>query len=317
MIQVTVPKDIPGVRLDKFLKEQFPNLPRGMIFKALRKKDILVNGRRVTENVVLSGGDIIAVYIPAHYLAVAGTPLHNDLDIHYEDENLLIVHKPPGLSVHPDRKSERNTLIQKVARYLADKGEAPEDPSLPALCHRLDHHTGGLIIIARTISARDFILTMIKERQIRKFYMALVKGLPNPSSGQVVHYFAKDARLSRVTVLDQPAKGALTAVTRYKTVRSGSKISLLEVELLTGRTHQIRAHMAHLGHPILGDDKYGDRKLNRIYQIKTQQLYAHRIIFSFQAEGPFRYLSGKDFSLSPTPFTDLDLEQIPLQSLDR
>ncbi len=311
MIQITVPPGAGGRRLDGLIKDQYPHVPHGIIFKTIRKKDILVNGQRVSENVFVNPGDIITAYIPDRYTAPEGSGTV-DLDILFEDEHLLIVNKPAGMSVHPDRKSSRTTLIELAARYVSKNKSETQTNGLPALCHRLDHHTGGLVIIAKTAPARDFILQQIKEHRIRKFYRCLVKGTPEPPDGQAVHYIHKNPHLSQVTVLDTQQRHSLTAITRYRTIRSGQRISLLEIEIVTGRTHQIRAHMAHLGHPVLGDDKYGDRQLNRLYRVKTQQLSAFRLSFQFETHGLFQYLNGKTWTLKPLPFEHLDLDQIPL-----
>lgn len=306
MRTVVIGEEYQSKRIDKALIEVFPNAPSGAIYKALRKKDIKANGIRVKEDYVVMPGDKLDVYIVDEILE--GTPLKVDsalnrgFSVVYEDANVLIVNKEQGIPVHPDRDQSSNTLIQLVQDYLKQKGEYnPKDPNSfpPSLCHRLDRNTGGLMIIAKNSESLKILLDKIRDREIKKYYQCLVKGVMEKKSAQLSSYLIKDEKKSRVFISDKPSKDSLEIITRYKVLSTENDISRLEVELVTGRTHQIRAHFAHIGHPIIGDGKYGSNSINRPLGAKQQALWAYKLVFDFKNAGILNYLHGRVFEVKP------------------
>lgn len=214
------------------------------------------------------------------------------LDIAYEDSNIIIINKRPGVSVVDDKEDERH-LTARVTAYLICKGEFREGMDFaPSPCHRLDHYTGGLTIFAKSEEALDAMYDAFKERRVRKFYQCIVKGVPQVQSAELTHFLKKDASASRVRIYQDPVKGALPICTRYRLLKSSSSISLLEVELVTGRTHQIRAHLSFIGHPILGDDKYGEWSFNHKYKARYQALWSTEVRFFFNQASALAYLDG-------------------------
>ncbi len=301
-----------GQRLDKFLSKAFPDLPFSLLYKSVRTKKIKVNRKRAVPSQILSAGDCLQLFLRDELLgnpekAERGALLRGIRmrpTVLYEDENILLLDKPIGLSVHEDEGNKINNLLLQLQAYLFERGEYDPDNEqsfAPALCNRIDRNTAGIVIAAKNAEALRLMNEMIKARKIDKFYLCAVHGHPNPEGATRSAYLLKNADENTVRIFDKdPPRGALSIKTRYRTLAKEGDLSLLEVELLTGRTHQIRAHMAHLGHPLLGDGKYGVNRLDREKGYRYQALCSYRLRFSFGDEGgALSYLSGKEFSLSP------------------
>ena len=311
MKELQIGKNDAGQRLDRFLSKAVPLLPASLAQKYIRLKRIKCNGARVQRDSRLQEGDTLQLYINDEffdtpraenaYLTVSAPRLH----IVYEDENLLLVDKKPGVAVHPHDGAEYGkTLIDHIQAYLYAKKEwqpRAENAFTPALCNRIDRNTGGIVIAAKNAEALRILNQKIRDREIDKRYVCIVHGTPRPRRGELWGYIFKDAVKNRVYVTDKPQKGSKTAVTRYETLRTQNGLSLVECELVTGRTHQIRAMFAHIGCPLLGDGKYGklDRQSGRTYQA----LYSYQLTFRFTTDaGLLSYLNGRRFQVENVDF---------------
>ena len=309
--ELTIGRNDAGQRLDRFLAKAVPLLPASLAQKYIRLKRIKLGGKRVSRDTRLNEGDVLQLYIndeffdtPSQenaYLTVSAPKLN----ILYEDENILLVDKRPGLAVHPHDGAEYGkTLIDHIQAYLYAKREwrpREENAFTPALCNRIDRNTGGIVIAAKNAEALRILNQKIKDREIDKRYLAIVEGTPKPKDGVLKGYLFKDAVKNRVYVTDAPQTGAKSCETRYRTLQSKNGLSLVECELVTGRTHQIRAQFAHAGHSLLGDGKYG--KLDKRYDRSYQALYSYRLTFRFTTDaGILAYLNGKQFEVAQVDF---------------
>jgi len=264
MREFTIGKNDAGQRLDRFVSKTLPLLPPALLQKYIRLKRIKVNGKGSARDVRLAVGDVLQLYINDEFFEQPNdenrflsifTP---NLDIVYEDENLLLVNKRPGLVVHADETEKVNTLINHIQAYLYQKREWNprwENAFAPALCNRIDRNTGGIVIAAKNAETLRIINDKIREHELRKSYLCITVGRPNPPQGRIEGFLRKDEAKKLVTFHHKPVTGGKTAVTLYKTLQTRGELSLVECELLTGRTHQIRVSMAEIGCPLLGDGK--------------------------------------------------------------
>jgi len=293
-LQVTDTDD--NSRLDRFIRTKLPELSRGMIFRALRRKDIRLNGVKVNRVCPVRSGDIITVYIEE---AAGGSDQDGTLArlvVIYEDDHLLLVKKQPGLLVLADPGRPETSLTDLVKAYWRrEKLEEATSGFPPYPCHRLDRNTGGLVIYAKTEPALAEMRERFTGREVRKFYECVVRGRPFPEQGELRHNLRKDVRAGKVYIYDTQQAGTVPVISRYRLRRSGTGNSLLDVELVTGKTHQIRAQLAHIGCPIIGDRKYGDWGINRVLSEKGQALWASQVCFEFTASGILSYLAGRCF----------------------
>lgn len=281
MQKIVVETDKP-ISLARWLAWSYPALPRNVMQAVLQGKDIKVNGNRISGDVDLNHGDEVTLYIPDEKLNGPS------IDVLYHSDAVVIAVKPAGVLSKADGEAD---MEARVSGWLQSKGEPPEARA----CHRLDSGTGGLMIFARNAEAESAVRSMMEQGRIRKTYRCVVRGKPNPSHAVLTAWLSKDAERAFVQVHHKPAPGRRTAVTEYTVISSDGERSLLEVTLHTGRTHQIRAHLADLGHPILGDDKYGDRAFNREHKARKQLLWACRLAFLFTPEEclPLAGLAGQ------------------------
>lgn len=283
MIKFKVEKD--QKKVVDYLKNKFKNLTNGTIFKALRNKDIRINGVKISENVPVNAGDEITLYIKDEFLF--GTTALDKSKIIYDDENIVIVNKPQDVLVQGD--GINIGLDKMVNDYFGTQNIVP--------CHRLDRNTSGLIIFAKNEMAEETISEMLKQHMIRKVYRCRVIGHPKNKKATLTAYLFKDSKTSQVIISNEKKKGYVEIVTKYEVIAyNNDGTSTLEVELVTGRTHQIRAHLAFIGYPILGDGKYGKNEVNKKFKLTRQELTAYKIIFN-DAIGELEYLKGKTVKL--------------------
>ena len=314
MKEFLVGKNDAGQRLDRFVGKAAPLLPESLLQKYIRLKRIKVGGKGAKRDTRLAEGDAVQMYISDEffekptddnaYLKIS-TPR---LDIVYEDENVLLANKPVGMLCHSAGDWSANTLLANVQAHALQCGDwdpKRENSFAPALCNRIDRNTGGIVIAAKTAEALRVMNEKIKTREVDKFYLCVVRGVPKPAEGRLEGWIFKDAKKNQVYVRKKPEPGAKSAVTEYRTLETRSGLSLLECHLLTGRTHQIRAQLAAAGCPLLGDGKYGSERQNKSYGETHQALWSYRLVFRFDTDaGPLEYLKGKSFSVSGIDFVE-------------
>lgn len=296
MKKIVVDKKYNGKKIVNFLLDEFNNLRQGTVFKALRKKDIIVNGKRINENIVVHTGDNITLYITDEQLYGIV-----NLDIVYEDNNIMVINKPAGISVTDNSLGEKtlSSLVQEKCKT-----------AMP--CHRLDRNTCGLVVFAKNNEALEILLDKFKNREIEKYYVCIVYGIPEEKEKTLNSYLFKDNKQSKVYINDTPKPGYQNIITSYKVLKANSntKLSLLEVKLGTGKTHQIRAHLAHIGYPIIGDGKYGINQINKKLNVKCQYLMSYKLIFNFKTDAKMlNYIKGKTIDIDFPAYRNI-IEQI-------
>jgi 23S rRNA pseudouridine955/2504/2580 synthase len=323
---IKVGKNDAGQRLDKFLTKAVKGLPSSLMYKFIRTKKIKVNRARAEQSRLLCEGDEIQLFIKDEFFGApsedksALAAIRPKLDILYEDSHILLLNKRPGVLVHEDVSGGENTLILHVQAYLYGKGEydpADEQSFSPALCNRIDRNTGGIVIAAKDAEALRDMNRLIREDQLSKYYLCLCHGQMEHPAATLHGYLSKDSARNLVRVEDYPFPGGREIITKYRVLDTHGKgadaVSLLEVELVTGRTHQIRAHLSHIGHPLLGDGKYGINRSDRRDGFKYQALYAWRLNFDIPGDGGcLSYLRGHSFHLNPEDIWFTKGYRIPL-----
>ena len=314
MREFTVGPNDAGQRLDRWLAKTLPLLPAPLAQKYIRIKRVKLNGKGAKRDTRLAKGDLLQLYINDEFFDTP-TPenaflsvFKPQLDILYEDENLLLVNKRPGLVVHPDEGERVNTLITHIQAYLYQKKEwSPyqEHAFAPALCNRIDRNTGGIVIAAKNAETLRILNEKIRDHEIEKSYLCVALGRPKPPEGRVEGFLLKDEAKKQVSFYRRPVPGGKSAVTLYRTLESRNGLSLVECRLLTGRTHQIRVSLAEIGCPLLGDGKYGRGDVNRKYGETRQALYSYKLRFAFPTDaGMLNYLRGKEFTVEDVPFRE-------------
>ena len=298
-------------RLDKFMTKFFPNMPQSLIYKYIRKNCVKINKKRPHPDYRLAEGDVINFYINDEFFLSSGEEpdflkVNTKPNIIYQDENIILANKPAGVLVHDDDTNVANTLINQIKKYLYDAGEYnPDDENsfVPSLCNRIDRNTQGIVIAAKNAEALRVLNEKIKNREITKQYLCIVCGHMDKKSDTLTAYLKKDTQKNKVYIYDTPQKDAKTIATRYTVLKQNRDFSLLDIKLITGRTHQIRAHMAYIGHPLLGDGKYGINKINKQYNMTKQALCSYKLTFDFPTDaGVLEYLKGAVFELENVDF---------------
>lgn len=307
MREIKIHKNEDNQRFDRFLKKYLDEATLGFIYKMLRKRNIKLNGKKAKPEDIIVEGDIIQLYLSEDtiekFIGKKKQPKSKLIpNIVYEDKNIILINKPIGLLSHGTGSEYEDNVVDSMISYLIEKGEyVPriEKTFTPSICNRLDRNTSGLIIGAKNYEALKIINESIRNQHIRKLYKAIVKGRVNKDfKGE--SYLIKDERKNKVKVLNHQEIGAKKIITKGKVLKSTSLYSLLEIDLITGRTHQIRAYLSSLGHPLIGDRKYGDPKINNYfkskYELENQWLHAYRIDFD-GLSGNLEYLNGESFQV--------------------
>lgn len=313
MLRFEVGKNDAGMRMDKLLQKLMPTLPKSLMYKYIRQKKIKLNRKRTDISHKPIEGDVIEAYIPDKFAAKVEPKYDflsapDKLHIVYEDENILLADKKQGLLVHPDKNEYRDTLIARICHYLYNKGEydpSKENSFSPALANRIDRNTGGIVIAAKNAEALKILCEKIKDRELDKRYLAVVHGTLKKKADLLEGYLFKDEENNRVFLDKNKRDNNKTIKTKYRVLCEKNNLSLVEVELITGRTHQIRAHFASIGHPLLGDGKYGRLKDDKRLGFNKQALYSYKLTFDFKTDaGILNYLNGKTFEVDNVWFAE-------------
>lgn len=279
-------------KLMNFLLDNFDGLTTSIFYKTLRKKDIKINDKRISENCLLRTGDDVKIYVADDFLYKK-----LDIPIVYQDNNIVIFNKPQSIEV-----TGENSLTDYAKKLFSNDANTFIEP-----CHRLDRNTSGLVLFARDKSSLDELLLAFKNHLVEKHYICAVYGIPKKKTQRLEAFLFKDSKKSQVYISDQPQKGYQKIITSYKLIKINPQknISLLDIQLETGKTHQIRAHLAYINLPILGDGKYGINKINKEFSLSKQQLSSYSLSFHLPLNSNLSYLNEKIFKQSKMPFTYL------------
>lgn len=299
MKEFKISENDSGQRIDKFLQKAMPELPKSMMYRLIRKKDIKINGRRCEISAKLSAGDIVRIYVKDSVSAVKAHDMSflnasAELDVIYEDKNIIAVFKPKELDSHSNGENTTDTLVNRIKLYLYNKHEfipESENSFAPALCSRLDRNTSGIVPAAKNAAALREMNEGIRSGYVHKIYRCISVGKPPKSEDILTAYHYRDSSRNIVRISDEPLENYRMIRTGYKIIGEKNGLYILEIRLFTGRTHQIRAHLAHIGCPVLGDGKYGNIPLNKRYGIFRQQLCAVKLEFDFPESSPLCYLN--------------------------
>lgn len=305
MKTIVVNSNDSGQRIDKFLSKYLTDMPQALIYKYIRKKRVKINHKRCEVSKKISEGDIIELYIndeffnePDEKYDFLNAP--SALNIIYEDRNIILVDKRVGLIVHPDESTHTDCLINRIKKYLYNKGEfipQNENSFSPSLVNRIDRNTSGIVIACKNSESLRILNEKMKSREIEKYYICIVHGRPPKKSDTLKAFLQKNEDQNTVYISEVQSPGYKPIETKYKVIRSNGTFSMLEIQLLTGRTHQIRAHLAFLGYPILGDGKYGLNLMNKETGYKHQALCSYKLIFKFSSDaGILNYLNHMKFT---------------------
>ncbi|MCL2409692.1 MAG: RluA family pseudouridine synthase [Oscillospiraceae bacterium] len=314
MKEFTIGRNDAGQRLDRFVAKVVPGLPASLAQKYIRIKRIKVGGRPVKRDYKLELGDVVSMYVNDGFFDPQDTEalplIAPKLDIVYQDDNILLINKATGVECQDE-------LTPRIRAYLQSAGTwnpRAENSFAPALCNRIDRNTSGIVIAAKNAEALRIISEKIKLREIDKYYLAVVHGTPSPSTGRLTGFIFKDAKKNQVYVSRTSRPGSKSAVMEYRTIVSNNgPLSLVECNLITGRTHQIRAQMADFGHPLLGDGKYGSERLNKPYGERKQALCSYKLVFAFKTDaGALQYLNKQEFQIKDVAFVKKYFGTVPL-----
>lgn len=303
MKEIKITQDEANQRLDKFLLKYMNKASKAFVYKMLRKKRIKLNQSRAEGNEILHYGDSLQLYLADE--TITGfmeekkiIPAERHFGIVYEDDKVLFVMKPAGLLTHPEKAEQRDTLVDQILYYLYEKGQylpSLESSFTPAVCNRLDRNTSGIVAAGKSLEAVQCINEAIAERKLKKYYWTVVKGKIT-EAGEICKYLTKDSLENKIQVFSEKDNDNKEAVTKYRPLLMTNEFTLLEIELVTGKTHQIRAHMQFIGHPIVGDRKYGEEKLNDFFRKKygLSHQFLHAVHMVWQKDGcVLSYLSQK------------------------
>lgn len=330
MREITIQKGEGNQRLDKFLGKYLDKAPKSFVYKMLRKKNIKLNGKKAQGNEKMEEGDVLTLYLAEETIDSFRTEKkrgetkaskrsgYPNIPIIYEDEHIILMNKPSGLLTQKATKQDRS-LNDWLLQYVEEKGigQTGNIRTKPSVCNRLDRNTSGLVIGGISLIGLQTMSELLKNRTIEKYYLTIVKGCLTKSS-HLKGWLVKDERNNMVTLVPKKTDGAVAIETKYEPIQIGNDITLLKVHLITGRTHQIRAHLASIGHPVVGDTKYGDSSMNQKfrqkYKVQDQILHAYELQFQ-KVEGELAYLSNRTFyaPLSPLMKQVLQGEQLEFE----